>query len=144
MPIPADPGAAPLRRLIYRSRSRIGGGPATAGAEIGRLLETSRARNDTLGVTGALIWHGTRFAQVLEGPPEAVQALIDSIRADPRHDEVETVEDAAVATRAFPGWSMAYAGDNGAPDIPLTLAPSTRPVGGALERLLQRLRDLAE
>jgi hypothetical protein len=138
----ADPGAAPLRRLIYRSRSRIGGGAPAAGAEIGRILEVARSRNDRLGLTGALICRGGRFAQALEGPADQVQALFDSIRADPRHDEIETIDDAPVMARAFPHWSMAYVGDAGTPDIPLTLADSGRTPEGEQERLLHHLRAL--
>jgi hypothetical protein len=139
----SDPVAAPLRRLIYRSRSRLGGGAAAMGAEIGRILETARHRNECLGVTGALVVRGARFAQALEGPSQAVQALFDSIAADPRHDQITTVEDGPVAARAFPGWSMAYVGEAGAPDIPLTLADAGRPVDDEQDHVLQRLRALA-
>lgn len=140
----SDPVAAPLRRLIYRSRSRLGGGAAAMGAEIGRILETARSRNECLGVTGALVVRGARFVQVLEGPSPAVQALFDSIAADPRHDQITTIEDRPVAARAFAGWSMAYVGEAGAPDIPLTLADAGRPVDDEQGRVLQRLRALAE
>jgi hypothetical protein len=138
-----EPGAVPLRRLIYRSRSRLGGGAPAMGAEIGRILETARARNACLGVTGALVFRGARFAQALEGPAPAVQALFDSIAADSRHDRLETIEDRPVAARAFTGWSMAYVGEAGAPDIPLTLADAGRPVDDDQDQILQRLRALA-
>lgn len=131
-----------LRRLIYVSRSLLAGDPAAVAAGLADILSVARRHNAAAGVTGALVLHEGRFAQALEGEAATVQALLDRIRADPRHDGVEVVEDGAVAARAFPGWSMAYAGEDGAPDIPLTLQDALRPPAPEGEEVLARLRAL--
>jgi hypothetical protein len=138
-----DQDAAPtLRRLIYRSRSRLNGDPAGIAAAIASILETSRNRNEQYGLTGALLMRERRFAQALEGPADAVHAVFDRIAADPRHDDVELIEDGPVPARAFPGWTMAYAGDAGAADIPLTLRDALVPASPEQEAVLSRLRQL--
>lgn len=140
-----DAGCNELRRLVYVSRSQISGDATEVAAALAKILETARRRNAELGVTGALVLRGgRRFAQVLEGEPDAVQAVFDSIAADPRHGEVTVTEDGPVAVRAFPGWSMAYVGEAGGPDIPLTLVDAVRAAGPEAEMVLLRLRALAE
>ena len=133
-----------LRRLVYASRSRIGGGAAAVAVELAAILESARRRNEESGVTGALVLRGRRFAQALEGPHAAVQEVFGRIAADVRHDEVTVVEDGPVPARAFPGWSMAYAGGEGSPDIPLTLVDAVRGTGEEAEVVLGRLRALTE
>ena len=47
-----------------------------------------------------------RFLQVLEGPESAVRRLYATIRADPRHTNVETLLTTSAAERTFPNWEM--------------------------------------
>lgn len=74
------------------------------------IVDVSRVRNGALGVTGALVWTGTWFAQFLEGPQAGMAALRHSISGDPRHVGLLTLEAADAPTRAFEGWSLAYSG----------------------------------
>ena len=142
-PAPSDAGALTLRRLVYVSRSQLTGDAVAVAVALAQILATSRRRNAELGVTGALMLQGWRFAQALEGPHAAVQSVFDSIAADPRHSEVTMAEDGPVAARAFPAWSMAYVGEDGTPDIPLTLVDAVRAAAPETEAVLQRLRALA-
>jgi Sensors of blue-light using FAD len=64
--------------------------PSTA---VGAILKVSRQRNRALGITGALIFDGARFAQWLEGSPAAVQSLITRIDADDRHVGIDVLHD---------------------------------------------------
>ena len=49
-----------------------------------------------------------RFAQVIEGPEDALAVVVERIRADPRHDQIRVVvDDAMQAGRRFAGWDMA-------------------------------------
>ena len=94
--------------LIYVSRKRI---PAPSEeAAIADIVSVSQARNATLGVTGTLVSTRGYFAQILEGLPEAIEELMDSIRRDVRHDHVTVLRVGAIARRSFPDWSMAYSG----------------------------------
>jgi hypothetical protein len=45
--------------------------------------------------------------QFLEGPEAAVLELYTAIQQDPRHEQVETLSDAAGPTRWFADWRMA-------------------------------------
>jgi hypothetical protein len=73
--------------LLYISRSRLQSD--SAGACIQDVVATSRIRNSGLDVTGALLFTGSHFAQILEGPPSSVEELMQSIKRDPRHDSVK-------------------------------------------------------
>ena len=63
-----------------------------------------------MDVTGALVFTGKNFAQVLEGRREAVEELMQSINKDERHRDVDVVAVDEIKERRFPGWSLAYAG----------------------------------
>ena len=99
---------SPLLRVVYVSRSLL---PETAAkAELEGILARARRSNAALGITGALLFSEDCFAQALEGPPEAVEAVFEAIQRDPRHAEVVVLEAAPVLAREFGAWSMAYAG----------------------------------
>lgn len=100
-----------LRSLLYESRILI---PlADRPLEIERIVTVSMARNPGLDVTGALIGTQDRFAQVLEGPAEAIDTLMSSIVCDMRHADLTVVSDQDILERRFPRWSMAYFGQAG-------------------------------
>jgi hypothetical protein len=64
-------------------------------------------RNAEAGITGFLICGGNWFAQVVEGPTTAVDALYDRLGRDPRHHDLRLVERGAITRRRFPDWAMA-------------------------------------
>jgi len=97
-----------LDRLVYVSKNRLP--PPTIRHEIEAILEVSRRKNAKLGVTGALMFNGGVFAQVLEGPYEHVASVFESIQQDERHGDVQVLGFGPVAKRAFPSWSMAHLG----------------------------------
>ena len=72
---------------------------AELGAAAGR-------RNQRLGITGRLVYLDGRFIQVLEGPPEGIDAAYDAILRDSRHASVERLLDTHVEDRVFPAWHM--------------------------------------
>ncbi len=75
-------------------------------ADLRELLQTARAKNERLGVTGLLLYAGNRFLQVLEGPEPAVRTLYATIQADTRHTSIETLLTARPPKRTFPDWEM--------------------------------------
>ena len=100
-----------LRRVFYVSRS------LSTPSQIQRILVSAR-RNNTAGeITGALLFSGGFFAQVLEGRSGTVGALMATIGADPRHDGVTVLLDTPIDARRFPGWSLAYVGIPGVEDL---------------------------
>jgi hypothetical protein len=96
--------------LLYVSRPALRSD--SDGSEIQDILAVARPRNQSLGVTGALIFTNDNFAQLLEGPADAIDQLMTSIRQDPRHKDVRTVREEKDVTRRFDGWHMAYNGSS--------------------------------
>ena len=136
-------------RLLYRSRNLI---PVperrTAFAE---LFNTARYFNKQHGITGALLLRDDYFVQTLEGDEQVVQALLERIRADRRHDSLEVLSTGLVAGRVFPRWAMARVSDvDDKPDIPLIahvdgISPAAprRDSTPEQEEVLQLMREAA-
>jgi hypothetical protein len=102
-------------RLVYRSQSRIDGGESKAA--LGSIFTTARKNNKRLGITGALVITDDAFAQALEGDEDAVRGLYETIRQDPRHENVTLLEAGTVDDRVFGRWAMAKVAADGGPDI---------------------------
>ncbi|MDO9377668.1 MAG: BLUF domain-containing protein [Nocardioidaceae bacterium] len=113
----ATPTDEMVFRLVYRSRSTIGEDQRVD--ELGDIFATARKRNQSIGVTGALMLRGDRFVQTLEGERADVQALYDDIARDARHSDVELLSTEESAPRLFGRWAMARVTEDGAPDIRL-------------------------
>lgn len=99
-----------LHRLVYYSRNCLTAAPDAMEREVAQILATSQANNARVGVTGALMFNRGCFAQVLEGPQEAVEATFERIQQDARHGEVTLLSFGPAETRGFPIWSMAHVG----------------------------------
>src|SRR4051794_28676501 len=97
-----------IRCLLYVSESCLSW-PDDA-HEVDHIVANARTRNEQLGLTGALIYTRTHFAQVLEGERDAIEAVMASIRADSRHRNLCVVAEESIETRYFPDWTMAYSG----------------------------------
>ena len=97
-----------MNRLIYISESCIE--EVDQQLCVSQIVATANKNNARLETTGALLFTGTHFAQVLEGPAEVVAALIAGISKDSRHKNVRIVDNSLTSTRRFPDWKMAYFG----------------------------------
>ncbi len=135
-----------LHRIIYVSRSLLRGDEDQVAVELRRILAVSRRNNASEGVTGALLLGQGSFAQVLEGPMVAVERAFERIQDDPRHADLVVVEVGAVDARAFPDWSMAFAGAAAASAAPRVRAVldqvGTAPRATAAESVLGLLDAL--
>jgi hypothetical protein len=99
-----------LSRLVYYSRNRVAGGPEELADAIALILAASRKNNAEVGVTGALMFNAGCFAQVLEGPQDAVEGVFERIQQDERHGDVSLLAFEPVEKRAFENWSMGFVG----------------------------------
>lgn len=72
------------------------------------LVAQAQANNARDALTGALIYNGQNFMQLLEGPVAKVEACLARIRADLRHNGMIEVRRRLVETREFAGFSMLY------------------------------------
>jgi hypothetical protein len=100
--------AAGLSQVVYLSRDRM------RLQDIDDLVTASALRNARHGITGALLFGGGHFLQVLEGSPEAVEALLGRIALDPRHTDFEVLLRRPVSSRQFMNWGMVLVGLTGA------------------------------
>ena len=76
--------------------------------DIATLLTQARANNQRDGLTGALLYHGGRFIQIIEGPDEVLLARYETIAADPRHHVIQVVRRQQVVERQFAEWTMGF------------------------------------
>ena len=76
--------------------------------ELADLLARSRANNESLGISGMLLYKDGNFMQVLEGEEQRVLALSAKIAKDPRHHGVMVLLKEHQPQRAFAEWSMAF------------------------------------
>lgn len=68
----------------------------------------ARRFNEANDITGLLVFDGMRFCQQLEGSQKQVLALLERIREDPRHTNLEVVHHGHLAQRRFRRFSLAY------------------------------------
>ena len=94
---------SPLERLVYRSRA-LDPPPIVA---LDGILTVSLWNNARQRITGALGFTGRTYIQLLEGPPHAIDALMERLRRDSRHADLRVLRSGAAAGRLVPGWSMA-------------------------------------
>ena len=73
------------------------------------IARQARTNNERTGITGLLVFDGEHFAQVMEGPADAVAAVADRMRTDSRHERMEILHSARAASpRRFPSWRLGY------------------------------------
>ena len=96
--------ASALERLVYTSRATEPLGTLA----LFNLLNHARQKNARLGITGHLLYADGMFTQCMEGPPEAVESLWQSLLKDKRHDMISMVSRHAVPARRFEEWAMAF------------------------------------
>ena len=97
-----------LRAVLYVSRSGL---PAdTADEEVDLIIQESLQRNGAAGISGALVFTGSHFAQFAEGPADEVSKLLERLYRDLRHSHLNIVLDEEAEERRFSGWAMAYSG----------------------------------
>jgi hypothetical protein len=105
-PAPPRTSASPaLSTLVYRSRAVA----PQSFEDLQHLTRTAQARNHREAVTGVLLHDDSSFFQWLEGPADGVERVMRSIRADPRHTDLDVLERRPSSERRFDGWSMKLA-----------------------------------
>lgn len=82
--------------------------PLIGEQDIAALLFQARRNNQRDALTGALIFNGHNFLQLLEGPGDKVDACLAVIRNDPRHSGMGEIRRREIAERAFAEWTMLY------------------------------------
>ena len=86
-----------LRSLAYTSLARLD----LEETDLIRIRESARHLNALDGITGLLLFNGSRFLQIIEGDPEAIGELIERLRTDDRHSAIEIRDDRMVDAAPF-------------------------------------------
>lgn len=105
----------PIFRLIYGSENRLRGSASELDAQLDTIMASSTRNNGTAGITGALLFTGSHFTQVLEGPRSEVERTFERISQDFRHGEVVLIDLQEARDRAFASWAMALLDTRGWP-----------------------------
>jgi Sensors of blue-light using FAD len=93
-----------FERLLYQSVASQDFGSLA----LFKLLTEAQLRNSSLQITGHLLFVNGRFTQCVEGPPESIEQLWQSLQRDKRHKDLELLARYATESRRFPEWSMAF------------------------------------
>jgi hypothetical protein len=75
---------------------------------VGDIAVKARRANAAQDITGLLIFDGMRFCQQLEGGQKQVLALLERIRQDTRHINLEVLHHGELAERRFRRFSLGY------------------------------------
>jgi hypothetical protein len=94
--------------ILYISDSRLSFPEAES--QVDAIVDWSRRWNESVGITGALIFTHQHFSHFIEGPAPAVRDLFANIRRDSRHTNIDVLQRREGSSRRFEGWSMAFSG----------------------------------
>tara|TARA_R110002074_G_scaffold322133_1_gene492673 strand:+ start:1624 stop:2070 length:447 start_codon:yes stop_codon:yes gene_type:complete len=96
--------STPIHQLVYISAAEH----EFTEKELQELLVQARENNESLGITGMLLFHEGSFIQSLEGEKELVEKLYEKIGKDDRHSESRVIFRGQLAERDFDSWSMGF------------------------------------
>lgn len=94
----------PLYEVLYVSTLA----PEANISVVAAIARRARPANNEKEITGLLIFDGMRFCQQLEGGQKAVLTLLERIRHDARHVNVEVLHHGPLAERRFKRFSLGY------------------------------------
>jgi len=72
------------------------------------IVQASRTHNPARGITGALLFDGERFCQLIEGSEREVASLMRRIERDGRHIAIRSLHSGPASRRAWPSWRSGY------------------------------------
>lgn len=93
-----------LVHCIYCSAARNDFSPT----DLASLLAECREKNSKSGLTGMLLYGDRTFFQVLEGDRPVVEALLEKLKTDPRHERLTKIILEPIGERSFAQWTMGY------------------------------------
>lgn len=93
-----------IHQIVYISAAEH----AFTDAELKELLFKARKNNDSLEISGMLLFHKGSFIQALEGDKDKVNSLYSKIANDKRHSETRVLYRGDKEERDFDTWSMGF------------------------------------
>lgn len=92
----------PLSSIAYTSQAADGLTPD----QLSSLVRDASHHNRLAGVTGVLLFDGSRFLQYLEGPQEGLEFVFARVQNSKRHQGIVELARGQGGVRRFPYWSM--------------------------------------
>lgn len=83
-----------------------------------------------------LLFDGQRFCQDLRGPADAIDALMDRIARDPRHEQLVVLIDAPVVPIETPRWRAGYCEPNALDALDAATPPRPAPADAIFQAVL--------
>lgn len=102
-----------MKQLVYASAAVA----SFEESDLDGLLRLSRSSNESIDITGVLLFRDRTFFQVMEGPEDSVDNLFRRISADPRHCNMIILSDQKIDSRNFGDWQMGFTRDEGVIDL---------------------------
>jgi len=82
--------------------------------EIARIVRASRVNNAAAGLTGVMMFDGSLFCQIIEGPEKTARDMIARIARDPRHTAFQPLHHGPVSpSRRFDAWHVGILAPSG-------------------------------
>lgn len=101
----------PIRAVAYVSEA----GPAVAGDPLGLrsgklddLVDDAARFNRNAGVTGVLLFDGSRFLQYMEGPEDGLRVAYSRVLGATSHTGLIELQRGRVGNRRLPFWPMRW------------------------------------
>ncbi len=91
-------------QIIYASAATV----PFSGTDLKQLLTIARANNESMGISGMLVFHEGSFLQILEGEDNVVLSLYAKIEKDKRHDNISLLLRSSIEERSFGDWKMGF------------------------------------
>ncbi|TPQ46052.1 hypothetical protein C2U72_26080 [Prosthecomicrobium hirschii] len=102
-----------LARVNFYTRCSLKG---TAANWVKEILLSCTTYDNASGLSGALLFNERYFLQSMEGERSLLTNQIIKIAEDQRQSGLTVVSFTPIASRIYPGWTVAYAGHNDAMD----------------------------
>jgi DNA-binding transcriptional regulator WhiA len=91
-------------QIVYTSKARSD----VNDAQIINIHSKALSNNVQKGITGMLLYTKGTFLQVIEGEADIIDRLMETIKSDTRHHDVEILVRNSIKHREFKNWSMGY------------------------------------
>jgi len=101
----------PIRAVVYASEARpqvADSGSGLPSAKLEELVNDAARFNKDAGVTGVLLFDGTRFLQYLEGPEDGLAVAYSRVLGSQSHSGIVELQRGRVGQRRLPFWPMRW------------------------------------
>jgi len=109
------------------------------------LLESSAHRNKRAAISGVLFYDKGVYGQILEGFPEVIKPVWNSIYSDPRHKDIKVLGVDKLSKRRFTNWSMKFYGSEEiskfVPELRMSLKDGAPTLPGEILALMRSVAD---